>query len=226
MSRDYKSGSGVFKPPTIELSVDKVLRIAGYKDLDRVRPKARALAESIVELAQKSFLPSVHYRRIYVTSLDAESLRLADGTVFRCPAFEKYLDGSTEVVVAVMTLGQRFDDASHDLAGEDKVVEALFLESAGWQGIQETTRAFDRHLQDVEVEEGLEVTRRLSPGYSFRVGDEKCLWQLEDQKRLFKLFAADNLPVTLLQSCAMVPKMSRSGLYGLRPPASDDPSGA
>jgi len=40
---------------------------------------------------------------------------------------------------------------------------------------------------------------------------------LLEQKPLFELFSDTKLPVRLMESCAMYPKKSRSGLYGLRP---------
>ena len=41
-------------------------------------------------------------------------------------------------------------------------------------------------------------------------------WPLEEQKSLFALFEGRAISVQLLDSCAMIPKMSRSGLYGVR----------
>jgi hypothetical protein len=42
-------------------------------------------------------------------------------------------------------------------------------------------------------------------------------WPLEEQPALFGLFGNAELPVSLMSSCAMSPKLSRSGLYGIRP---------
>ncbi len=58
-------------------------------------------------------------------------------------------------------------------------------------------------------DENLAPTRRLGPGY--------VDWPLEEQAALVALLDGAPLPVRLLDSCAMIPKKSRSGLYGLRP---------
>jgi len=44
-----------------------------------------------------------------------------------------------------------------------------------------------------------------------------CVWPLEEQIGLFGLFKNAHLPVTVMASCAMQPKMSRSGLFGTAP---------
>ena len=63
--------------------------------------------------------------------------------------------------------------------------------------------------------EGLRPTQRMGPGYSYKVDGGLEMWSLEDQRQLFEVFEGVDLPVRLLESCAMLPKMSRSGLYGL-----------
>ena len=56
----------------------------------------------------------------------------------------------------------------------------------------------------------------MAPGYSYHLDSGTCEWPLEEQKALFDLFRHATLPVRLLESCAMLPKMSRTGLYALR----------
>jgi hypothetical protein len=121
------------------------------------------------------------------------------------------------VVVVVITLGKRLDDEVIGcMDGEDfEPLEALFLETAGWLGIELTTRAFVTFLGGLAENEGFRVTRRMGPGYSYKVDGDPVMWSLEDQRQLFEVFDGVQLPVRLLESCAMMPKMSRSGLYGL-----------
>jgi hypothetical protein len=171
----------------------KMLRIHGYKNLEKVRPVIRKAADDIAERARGLMVPVAHARRIDVASYDDQSLILADGTQFEDAAFEDVLDGARSVVAVVLTIGKSLDEAV--IAAMDKGVfeplDALFLETAGWLGIEAATKAF--------------------------VGGKAVNWPLEQQKKLFSLFDAEKLPVTLMESCAMLPKMSRSGIYGLAP---------
>lgn len=197
----------------------KMLRIHGYKNLDKVRPVIRKAADDIAERAEGLMAPVVHARRIDVASYDDKRLSLVDGTTFEDVAFEHVLDGARTVVVIVMTVGTALDQAV--IASMDNAtfepLDALFLETAGWLGIEAATKMFVRDLQSRTKNEGVRVTRRLGPGYQYKIGGEAVHWPLEQQRKLFEVFDDEDLPVTLMESCAMLPKMSRSGIYGLTP---------
>ena len=93
---------------------------------------------------------------------------------------------------------------------------ALLLDTAGWLAIESVTRQFSERLKADCETVGLRLTRRMGPGYTYRVGREMAPWGLEEQAGLFRVLGEEVSPVTVLESGAMLPKMSRSGLYGLR----------
>jgi hypothetical protein len=194
-----------------------MLRIHGYKDMEKVRPIIFKTANDVSLRAAGVMDPVVHYRRVGIRNCDKTRLTLVNGVVFKNHAFSTYLSGAEEVVVVVITLGKRLDDEVIGcMDGEDfEPLEALFLETAGWLGIELTTRAFVTFLGGLAENEGFRVTRRMGPGYSYKVDGDPVMWSLEDQRQLFEVFDGVQLPVRLLESCAMMPKMSRSGLYGL-----------
>jgi len=206
---------GVFTLPSIKLRVAQVLRMQGYKDLSRVHPKILSVAEETISLAQEVFQPTVHFRRVGVKNLSGEVLILDNGATFCSKAFGKYLSQSTEVAVCVMTLGSDLDEVEREMVKSEKLLETVFLETAGWLGIEQLTKLFSVRLREMVSSDGLTVGRRMSPGYTFRIEGKMHSWPLEDQKQLFDLFHKEGLSVELLESCAMSPKMSRSGLYGL-----------
>ncbi len=208
---------GVFTPPSIKLRVDQILRMQGYKDLSRVHSEIRSIAVAMTALAEKSFKPAVHFRRELLKDISGDVLELGMGAKFHSKAFGKYMSECHEVAVFVMTLGEPLDEIERDFAKSDKMLEAVFLETAGWLGIEQLTKLFSTFLRGALASEGLRLGRRMSPGYTFRVEGGMCDWPLEDQKPIFDLFDKKNLTVELLDSCAMSPKMSRSGLYGLCP---------
>lgn len=195
----------------------KMLRIHGYRDLEKVRPVIRKAADDISVRARELMAPEAYARRLDVVSYDDNRLTLADGTVFEDVDFERVLDGAREVVAVVLTVGRALDEAVIAAMDVFEPLDALFLETAGWLGIEWTTKAFVRDLQGRVKADGVRVTRRLGPGYQYKVGGRQVYWPLEQQSRLFSIFDDAELPVTLMESCAMLPKMSRSGLYGLTP---------
>ncbi len=197
-----------FRTEIAELPVTALLRIQGYRDLDRVRPRIKDIAARAADLAQSVAAPEAYYRRVAIESCTAEALQL-EGTTFHSARFAKVFAGCGEVMVFVLTLGPALDAESERLTANDEIVDALFLEMAGWLAVEQATKALALQVSDEIRGESLGLTRRLGPGY--------VDWPLDEQAGLFALLADVTLPVQLLESCAMLPKKSRSGLYGLRP---------
>lgn len=208
---------GVFAPRGIDIRTESMLKIMGYRAGAPVRPAVRRMAERIAELAASAIVPIVHHCRMGIEHCDEAGIRLADGTAFHGSVFAKHLAGCREAVALIMTLGTRFDAVQKNLSDADNLLEAVFLEAAGWVAIEEITRSFTLQRRKIAFTEGLDISRRLAPGYVFRVGNRKVDWPLEQQKEFFAIFRTIDLPVSLLESCAMIPKMSRTGLFGLRP---------
>ena len=207
--------SATFTPDEITVRVEPLLRIHGYSHPERVRLDVRTHAERAVRLANSLFEPIVVYRRLPVERCDTRGLDLESGIRFESPVFATYARGAREVVVFVLTVGAGFGRRVEGYLATDDVLDALFLETAGWLGLEDATRCFARHLRETAVREGLRITRRLGPGYSYKSPNGPAVWKLQDQHRLFEAFGDAHLPVELLESAAMLPKLSRSGLYGL-----------
>lgn len=214
-----------FSPSGIGIEIEPLLRVLGYRAGAPVRPQVLATAQAMAELAVAASRPRVAYRRVRIASCTPEGLVLSTGTRFRGATFAAGLSGCGEVALFVLSLGARFDSTQHNLAAAGKTLEAYMLEIAGWLAIEQATRLFRGHLQAEAGREALALTRRMAPGYTTRVGGMKVEWPLEDQQALLSLFD-ESAPARLLEgSCAMTPKMSRSGLFGLaRAAAASNPT--
>ena len=215
-TNDARGAAGVFVPRGIEISPERVLRVMGYRQDAPIRAPVRRTAEAMAALAATAATPAAAYRRVPIAGCTTEGLVLSTGTFFRGPTFAAYLSGCNEVAVFVLSLGGRFDSTQKNLTAGGQTLEAYMLEIAGWLGIEEATRHFRVHLKAEARRDGLALTRRMAPGYTSRIDGRKVEWLLEDQPRFFSLFDETALPARLLEgSCAMTPKMSRTGLYGL-----------
>jgi hypothetical protein len=198
-----------YNPPRSEISLDHVLRIQGYRDLSTVRDDVRAIATAMTAKGGTLAAPTATFRKVPVDSCEGASLRLSTGTSFKADIFGQVLRHCDQVLPFVLTLGEALDNEVGRHLEKSEIVEALFLETVGWLSIEQASRELAIHLQGQIKKDGLCLTRRLGPGYKE--------WDLLEQKPLFQLFSDTKLPVRLLESCAMFPKKSRSGLYGLRP---------
>jgi hypothetical protein len=202
-------------PPVVHH--ERILRIQGYSDFTRVRPAIVKAAQASAALAPELAAPRVAFRRVPIVSLAGDELRLEHDIRLHCAAFAGVLAGCTEAVVFVLTLGPKIDARVVALTETGDLLDALLLETAAWLAIEDATRQFRGHLREQAAQRGRRITSRMGPGYSYRLGDTTCTWSLEEHPALFAAFGGARLPVHLMESCAMQPKMSRSGLIGIGP---------
>jgi len=206
-----------FEPSMPDVRHQRMLRMQGYADMERVRPAITSAAREMAELAMVLNQPAVAYRYLRVLGLDRLGVEAVGGGRLSCGAFQSRLGGCTEIVPFVLSCGQAIGQAVVDLADKGDLLEAVLLETAGWLCIEDATRQFKDVLRQEASARACRITSRMGPGYSYRVGEDEMIWPLEDQVEFFRLFGDVELPVSLMSSCAMNPKLSRSGLYGVAP---------
>jgi len=206
----------VFRPSAPEIHPERILRIQGYSDLNRVRPVIRRAAESMAAIAARMSVPAVAYRRVPIHALEGEVLEV-EGARFTCLAFSRQLAGCVAISPFVLSVGDPIPQRVVALAEAGDLLEGLLLETAGWLAIEDATRKFKVRLRGEALERGERITSRMGPGYSYKVAGRMHTWSLEEQRGLFALFEGAATPAQLMASCAMTPKLSRSGLYGLAP---------
>ena len=189
--------------------------------MERVRRPIRRSAEQAAETVREIADGEVGLRRVAIEACSGSSLQLADGERFECDAFEQFLGACESIVVFAMTAGSAVDRRIEELTASDDLLSALMLDTAGWLAVESVTREFSERLRADCEPHGLRLTRRMGPGYTYRMGRETAQWRLEEQTGLFRVLGKETSPVAVLDSGAMLPKMSRSGLYGLRASGSD-----
>ena len=210
------AAAGRFQAGPVDVRTERILRIQGYRDMERVRRPIRRAADKAAAIAREIAEGDVGYRRIGISACEGSNLELDGGERFECAAFDRFLAECESVVVFAMTAGAAIDRRIDELMAADDPVVALLLDTAGWLAIESITRQFSERLKADCAPAGLRLTRRMGPGYTYRMGREMAPWGLEEQEGLFRVLGEDSSPVAVLPSGAMLPKMSRSGLYGLR----------
>ncbi len=206
------------EPPPID--VPRLLSVHKYKDMTAIRPRIKKSARSAAERAREISSPQAVFIKAQIEKIDGQGISLNAGPRLTCEVFEDKLSGCTELLVFVITLGPALDKEVSDgfVDGTDPLAP-LFLDTAGWLMIEAVTREFSRDMKERHFEEGNSFSPRLAPGYDYRISgtNRRAMWDLSDQQELFSLFGEATLPVELLESGAMVPRMSRSGVFGIRP---------
>jgi hypothetical protein len=198
-----------FMPEPIRLKAAPILRFHGYRNLERVAPAIVEVAQAMVAIAEKLVDPRAVFVRRPIERVGGETLELEDGPTFHGRCFAKHLSSSRETVCFLVTMGSALDDRVTELADAGDLLEAVFLEAAGWLAIEGTLRAFRAHLGARLREERLRLSPRLAPGF--------LDWSLTEQLAFFSAFDDAPLPVSVNEYCVMSPKKSISGLFGLLP---------
>jgi hypothetical protein len=198
-----------FVPDPIGLTVFPILRFQGYRTLEQVGAPIRQVAQEMITVAERLIDPRVAFVRRSIERVDPETLTLVDGPTFRGRCFAMHLSPARDAVCFVGTLGPALDDRATALADAGDLLEALFLEAAGWLAIEKMLRAFRVHLGARAQPTRQRLSPRLGPGFMD--------WSLAEQPALFSVFGDAPLPVAVSEYCVMTPKKSVSGLFGLLP---------
>ena len=198
-----------FRPDPLPLRLPPVLRFHRYRDLSQVAPPILDVAKEMVTLAERLIDPRIAFVTWPVSRVHDAGLRLRDGPSFEGRCFATHLAGAEEIVAFVATVGPALDQRTNELTDAGDLLEALFLDTAGWLAIEDAVRALRTELRARARRAGARLSPRLGPGY--------LDWSLTEQAVLFALFGAAPLPVALSEYCVMTPRKSVSGLFGVLP---------
>ena len=196
-----------FSPSPPKLKLEPVLRFHRYRDLNSVAPAIRDVARNMVRIVEELAAPDVRFVRKAIDSVDDGAVQLVDGPAFRGRCFKTHLAEATAVVCFVCTIGPTVDERIAQMMEADELLEALFVETAGWLAIEDSLRKFRARLSADLRPKGRRLSPRLAPGFMD--------WALTEQPGLFSVFDGAPLPVSLSEYCVMTPKKSVSGLFGV-----------
>jgi hypothetical protein len=196
-------------PERLQLRLDPLLRFHRYRDLTTVAGPIRDAAEAMRVLAETLATPRAVVVRRRVADLTDDALALEAGPTLHGRCFAEHLTGAREIACFVATIGPALEDRARAYQEDGELLEALFLDTAGWLAVQQTVRALRGRLAAAARAEGRTLSPRLGPGY--------LDWPLEEQGALFSVFAGQPVPVVLTPDSVMIPQKSLSGLFGMVP---------
>ncbi|MGI9506868.1 MAG: hypothetical protein ACR2RE_27825, partial [Geminicoccaceae bacterium] len=173
----------------ITIEENSILRIQGYRNFETIRPAIKRAAQSAAGETETLIIPRAYYRIVDVRKCEGSVLEVQNDLIFENEAFQRFLKEPKQVAVFILTMGDALDKAVIDYMAGDQLLMALFLETAGWLGIEAATRQLSLHLREEGRKIGCRLSPRLGPGYSYKLDGRSVLWPLEQQQTLFKLFA-------------------------------------
>ena len=201
----------------LEVSVraEQILR-AHYPDIAPVAPEVRATAAAMAAHALEIATPVAWLRQVAIRGIDAARVELDGGAIATSATLANSLRGSFAVQLFVVTLGPRLDERVSQLFEAMDGLEGLFLDTAGWVVVQSALGAVRRRLGARARADGYRLTRRAGPGY--------LDWPLVEQSIVVGALAAGGIlpAIEVLDSGAILPEKTLTGLYGLIPLASSN----
>jgi len=126
---------GKFDVQGVRVRTEPMLRIHGYPDPDHVSPRIREAAERMAACAERLFRLDLAYRPVRIKRCDGHTLILETDTAFKCGSCGSSLTDCTMVVAFFLTAGEELDKEGARLQSNGHLLDALFLETAGWLGI-------------------------------------------------------------------------------------------
>jgi len=200
----------------LEVSVrpEQVLR-AHYPDLAPVAAEVRATAAAMAVHALEMARPVGWLRQVAVRAVDSTRVELEGDAVLNSATLATLLRESSAVQLFVVTLGPQIDARVHQLFEAMDGLEGLFLDTAGWVVVQSALSAVRKRCAAKARGEGYRLTRRIGPGY--------LDWPLEEQAIVFRALAGGDAlaPIEVLESGAILPEKTLTGLFGLIPQAKE-----
>ena len=198
----------------VSVRPEQILR-AHYPDLAPVAAEVRATAQAMGTLALEIARPVGWQRQVAVRAVDRARVELEGGATLTSATLAALLKESPAVQLFVVTLGPGIDERVHELFEAMDGLEGLFLDTAGWVVVQSALSSVRKRCAAKARSEGYRLTRRIGPGY--------LDWPLEEQSMVFRALASgDPLPpVEVLDSGAILPEKTLTGLFGLIPLAKE-----
>ena len=196
----------------LEASVrpEQILR-AHYPDLAPVAPEVRATAAAMAAHALEIATPVAWLRRVAIRRTDGARIELDGGATMTSAALADALRDAVAAQLFLVTLGPRLDERVAELFNAMDGLEGLFLDTAGWVVVQSALSAVRRRLGVQARAAGCRLSGRVGPGY--------LDWQLAEQPVLVRALAAGGAlhGIEVLESGAILPEKTLTGLYGLIP---------
>lgn len=187
----------------------EVLRYLGYPARAVPPPWLESSLERWIDQASRLARPQATWVVLPVVNIGPRRLVLASihGDVQFEGAIGEFLAASRRVAAFVATAGSEVERLAESLMQRSEMLAALIVNAVGSERAEAAEASVIESLRDEAPQTGLVPTLPYSPGY--------CGMALTEQRKLFSVFAGQDLGVTLSSDCLMRPLKSVSGLIGL-----------
>lgn len=193
----------VYRPMIGEIDREETKRYAGLKS------GADFPAEIVEQACGKIMLlkaPAAVWS-VYAYEPAGAIIKAAEPYVLPGRSLPRHLGTSSRVVFLAATVGAAAEAAVTEAFDRGEYALALLLDAAATAAVEQTADALGKLMSARFAGQGLQMTKRFSPGY----GD----WPLTEQKAACSLSGAAKIGIGLNESMMLTPRKSISAVIGL-----------
>ena len=192
----------------INIELREVLRLQGYPGGSLPQKnEVQQLVESQIDSGYKLIQPRAVFSVSPSFLLSGGRIRLEEGEEFSIGKAAYNWTGLSYWALAICTIGQALEKEVSELFSSGEYAAAVALDSVGSVAVESVADYVNSKVCQQALDEGLELTPRISPGYGN--------WALEEQKLIFKLLTGEKIGVTLSERHIMKPRKSISFGIGI-----------
>lgn len=161
----------------------------------------------IQEKLPELFTPVVGYQRFKIHHFIHDKIELANGVKIGGGPVVDVMQGATEFIILILTVGSKVDQAINDFQAEKDLLSAVILDNIASLVVSQVRAQFLTWIKGELAKENLFMSIPMSPGESD--------WSIKDQKTLFGLLEPEKVGMQLNESCLMLPLKSLSITLGV-----------
>ena len=171
---------------------------AVLRSLETCFRKATTLTDPKFILAEKD-----------IVTVTPEAIQLENGLSFTSKKIASYLNGASELIIFVATIGSRLETEATALMDKGNQIEGYLLDRIGSLAVESLAKTVEDSIRQFYVQQDASASARMSPGY--------CDWPTDEQIVMSKILDFSKAGIYLTDGCMMVPKKSISGIIGIGP---------
>ena len=199
----------VFTAVAAEAPYHHILYRMGYKSgLTEMDEKQKAKIDSQISLGRSLCSVKAAYLRCAVKSATAGLVLLENGIEFKSNLLSEILHGCPEAVLMASTAGQGVVDARDKEMADGNASLSLIIYATASETADAGLDWMQNFLNKLLSKEGLELTRRYSPGY----GD----LDLSAQKPVFEALELHRIGMSINERFILTPEKSVLAVAGVR----------
>ena len=201
-----------------KVSAFKLLRTHGYKNKVNIKKRILDSAEKALERLTNYSSPVGYFYFEEIKKKSQNSIQL-ERTSLKCEVFNEIFSESDFLIIFIISLGKGIDIKLKKISKDiNEPLGGLFLENASWLALELILRDARSRIISFAKSKNMQIENRMAPGYSYpsKILKKRIMWELKEQENLFNLFKNRNISVSLSESYTMMPRMSRSGVFGLK----------